>query len=164
MRAGAVPGWGAARAGGGGRVSIYIAYWRAGKMASRLVAGHTPDVCWVNNGWKRIAAEQVTAWGREDRIIPSAEVRAFEIRGQTEHVVFWHLSGGESVSYGTMGSAPWYAVITDLWAKGLDQNPEQFFFRVSAPVPLDEQALQMVVDPIVSQILAVSNSDRGRRR
>ncbi|GAB5560418.1 MAG: hypothetical protein SynsKO_20650 [Synoicihabitans sp.] len=149
--------------GGGSRVSAYIAYWRAGKMSSRLVAGHTPDVCWVNNGWKRIFAEQTTQWGGEGLEIPAAQVRAFEINGQTEHVVFWHLSGGESVSYGTMGSAPWYAIFSDLLKNGLNQNPEQFFFRISAPVPLDEPMLQTLVDPIISQIVEVSKLDEPER-
>lgn len=34
------------------RLSVYVAYWQPGKMSSRLVAGHTPDVCWVGAGWK----------------------------------------------------------------------------------------------------------------
>lgn len=37
----------------GQRLSVYLAYWSADKMSSRLVAGHTPDVCWVAGGWKR---------------------------------------------------------------------------------------------------------------
>ena len=34
------------------RLSVYVAYWQPGKMSARLVAGHTPDVCWVGAGWK----------------------------------------------------------------------------------------------------------------
>lgn len=33
------------------RLSVYVAYWQPGKMSARLVAGHTPDVCWVGAGW-----------------------------------------------------------------------------------------------------------------
>ncbi len=41
---------------GATRISVYIAYWIPGKMPYRLVAGHTPDVCWVGNGWKPVEA------------------------------------------------------------------------------------------------------------
>ena len=30
---------------------VYIAYWGPGKMPTRLVASHTPDRCWTENGW-----------------------------------------------------------------------------------------------------------------
>src|SRR5690606_27133761 len=33
------------------RLSVYVAYWEPAKMSSRLVAGQTPDVCWVGAGW-----------------------------------------------------------------------------------------------------------------
>jgi hypothetical protein len=35
--------------------SVYVAYWGAGKMPTRLVASHTPDRCWTENGWKCVA-------------------------------------------------------------------------------------------------------------
>jgi hypothetical protein len=38
-------------------LSVYIAYWTPGKMAQRLVAGHTPDVCWVGAGWRIVEAK-----------------------------------------------------------------------------------------------------------
>ena len=44
---------------GGLRVSIYAAYWSPGKMSHRLIAGHTPDVCWVGGGWVRRKAESL---------------------------------------------------------------------------------------------------------
>jgi len=33
------------------QISIYAAYWKPGRMSPRLVATHTPDGCWVGNGW-----------------------------------------------------------------------------------------------------------------
>jgi len=38
------------------RISVYIAYWTPGKMSQRLVAAHTPDVCWVGAGWRIVEA------------------------------------------------------------------------------------------------------------
>ena len=40
------------------RISVYAAYWMSGKMSYRLIAGHTPDVCWVGAGWVPLKAEQ----------------------------------------------------------------------------------------------------------
>ena len=31
---------------------VYVAYWGPGKMPTRLVASHTPDRCWTENGWR----------------------------------------------------------------------------------------------------------------
>ena len=37
-----------------GRVhfDVYVAYWGPGKMPVQMVASHTPDRCWTENGWK----------------------------------------------------------------------------------------------------------------
>ena len=36
------------------RVGVYIAYWTPGKVSYRWAGAHTPDTCWVVNGWTRI--------------------------------------------------------------------------------------------------------------
>jgi hypothetical protein len=46
------------------RVSVYAAYWLPGKMSSRLIAGHTPDVCWVGRGWRPLTADGWTVGSR----------------------------------------------------------------------------------------------------
>ena len=35
----------------GTRFGIYVAYWAPGRMPVNKVASHTPDRCWVENGW-----------------------------------------------------------------------------------------------------------------
>jgi len=137
------------------RLSVYIAYWRPGKMSHRLVAGHTPDVCWVGGGWKKLHAGSTPALAvtaashsqlnplpsvatTQAHAIPTGEERTFTAQGTTEYVWFWHLVGQESKSYGTGTTPPWYATITDLFAKGLNQRDEQFFIRLSSNVPLSE--------------------------
>lgn len=131
------------------RLSVYIAYWRPGKMSHRLVAGHTPDVCWVNGGWQKTKAgptpelSPLSAPLLERELptstkIPLGEDRIFTTQGTTEYVWFWHLVGGKSKSYGTGAKPPWYASITDLFSKGLNQREEQFFIRLSSNVPMSE--------------------------
>lgn len=195
---------------GGLRVSIYAAYWSPGKMSHRLIAGHTPDVCWVGGGWvrrkaeslgmkiesrKEGAEERTAARGQkpddggqttEDRgqlvrrslgeggrsevggqrpeagrqttesggrlaatklegrrregetaVLPM-EYREFQLGGQTEYVVFGHMVGGRSMSYGTGGLPPWYGFLGDLWARGFQQREEQFFVRISSNRSLAE--------------------------
>ena len=124
---------------GGLRVSIYVAYWQPGRMPHRLIAGHTPDVCWVGGGWECLA--------RRTELVPTAaprghtltmEGRAYSLREQTEYVVFCHLVGGKAVSYDTGREPPWYASIADLFTRGLQQRDEQCFVRISSNRPLPE--------------------------
>lgn len=120
------------------RFSIYIAYWAPGTKSYRLVAGHTPDICWVQAGWKCAAAmnEFRLADGLGNQV-PPAELREMRVQEQSEHVAFWHLRDGVPASYGTQGNPPWYASLSDLFAQRLNQRPEQFFIRVSSPMPAD---------------------------
>lgn len=110
------------------RLSVYIAYWQPGRMSHRLIAGHTPDVCWVGGGWKKVHAGSTTASAvtaaydaqlnlllsvatTQAHAIPTGEGRTFTEQGTTKHVWFWHLVDQESKSYGTGTPTPWYATI-----------------------------------------------------
>jgi len=146
------------------RISVYAAYWSPGKMSNRLIAGHTPDVCWVGSGWVPLKAEtgsrsvQIGDFHHETRerhengnsgaearldkaatapVLPM-EHRVFQLGEQTEYVVFCQVVGGRALSYGTGGLPPWYGFLSDLWARGLRQREEQFFLRISSNRPLEE--------------------------
>lgn len=126
---------------GSQRLSVYIAYWVPGKMPYRLIASHTPDICWVEGGWEKINAQSGTRLpdGRGGELQP-AEKRTMSLNSITEHVVFWHLLDGRSMNYGTGGRPPWHATITDLFSRKLNQRPEQFFIRISSNAPVEEWA------------------------
>ncbi len=138
---------------GNERLSVYIAYWKPGKMSHRLVAGHTPDVCWVGNGWKKESSETVTGLtsGNGAKIVP-AEGRLFTVNGQAEYVWFWHLVGQEAKSYASGYAPPWYAPLTDLWAKGLQQRQEQFFIRLSSGDPMTSKGLQPILPSLLGRL------------
>jgi len=119
------------------RLSVYIAYWVPGKMSHRLVASHTPDVCWVGGGWKKTLSQALPPQEIGGVHVPSGEDRIFTAQGQPEYVWFWHIVGDESRSYGTGHTPPWYAAIFDMLARGLNQRDEQFFIRISSNSPLD---------------------------
>ncbi len=121
----------------GERISVYIAYWRPGKMSHRLVAGHTPDVCWPGNGWRKAEGSRLPAKRLPNgKSVPPGEARVFMIGNDKEYVWYWHVVGSKSLSYQSDSSPPWHAAITDLFKKGLNQREEQFFIRVSASTDL----------------------------
>ena len=137
---------------GADRLSVYIAYWTPGKMSQRLVAGHTPDVCWVGNGWVKESSETVRGLKGDGKPLPPAEGRLFKIQGTAEHVWFWHIVGSEAKSYATGFAPPWYAPITDLLTKGLNQREEQFFIRLSSQIPLTSTSLNPILQAVLSTL------------
>jgi hypothetical protein len=133
---------------GSASFAIYLAHWNPGRMSPRLVAGHTPDVCWPAAGWVRQPAEEGLAGGdgQTENVavsqmlsaagLPPGQFRVFELQGDTEHLVFWHVFGDELVNYDTTSAPPWYAMFSDLFKRGLNQRREQWFIRISSPEPL----------------------------
>lgn len=122
-------------------ITVYVAYWKAGKMSPRLIAGHTPDVCWIGAGWKCTARDFAYPVTLPDHLVRPAQAGTYEISGNVQHVLFWHLHRGRLVSYDIAGTPPWWASLADLWKEGLNQRGEQFFIRISSNVPMAE-ALQ----------------------
>jgi hypothetical protein len=117
-------------------IAIYVAYWRAGKMSHRLVATHTPDVCWVGSGWLAQSGNSVALEiGRQAPARIFAQHRVFHRGTETEHVLFGHFIG-RSASY--QRSPSWHAIFSDVYEWGFDQRQEQLFWRISSNRPLHE--------------------------
>ena len=110
-------------------------------MSPRLVAAHTPDVCWPGNGWERDSAgeTETPSWGEKlvRKRFVTGECRVFRQRGIPEYVVFWHKVGDRVQSYGTGYAPPWWAWIDELRRGGLDMRQEQLFVRISSDRPID---------------------------
>lgn len=138
---------------GGIEFSVYLAYWEPGKMSHRLVAGHTPDVCWVAAGWKCTALEfgRTKTFAGQD--LAPAQWRIFEGSNTIQHVLYWHFSGTELIHYDRAGPPPISAVFRDLFNKGLNQRLEQYFIRISSNVPFEEiwndPGFQAVIDSLL---------------
>jgi hypothetical protein len=124
---------------GGQQFDVYAAYWRPGKMSERLVAGHSPDVCWVAAGWSLMSWETPVALLVSGAWVPAAgQYRVFkDTRGSMRWVVFWHVAGDRRIDYG-QGVPPWWTVFSDLVQRGFNQRSSQYFIRVSANVPWEE--------------------------
>jgi hypothetical protein len=121
---------------------VYVAYWGSGKMPAQLVASHTPDRCWTENGWKCLSMKfrQPESVGGE--ALQPAEWRLFETPqgGGQVYVLYWHLVAGKAYDYGSRFNA-----IPDplQWWKGALQqallgSPEQYFVRITSNQPIDE--------------------------
>lgn len=155
----------------GVRVSVYVAWWEAGRMSPRLVATHTPDVCWPGNGWvrDRIAEDsdrttdgggQTAERGRrtlQDELratgFAACEYRVFRMQDKPEFVVFWHKVGDEILSYGTGYAPPWWAWIDEMWRGGLNLRKEQLFVRISSDKPLEEAWGRAELEPLRKALL-----------
>lgn len=146
---------------GTARLSVYVAYWRPGKMRYRDVAGHTPDRCWVGAGWKTVAARSGVCLpdGNGGQLQP-AEERTMILNGNTEHVAFWHMLDGRPMSYGITARPPPTALFTDLFKYKLNLRPEQFFVRISSNEP-GEKWKSAEVFRLVASRLPVSGQPGG---
>lgn len=141
------------------RVSVYIAWWEPGRMSPRLVAGHTPDVCWPGNGWLRDnAAERGLGALREELSatgFAEGEVRVFRMQNKPEYVVFWHKVGDQMLSYHTGYAPPWWAWLDEMWRGGLNLRKEQLFVRISSDTPLETIWPQAEMAPLRQALLAL---------
>jgi hypothetical protein len=123
--------------------SVYVAHWQPGKMPTRLVAEHTPDRCWVENGWIcDLREHQRTLAFKESQLWP-AEYRTFRsagIGGEPHHVLYWLLVDGKPYNFSQHGNMVRHAV---RWWSGAvtefarQSPPEQYFIRITANSPLE---------------------------
>ncbi len=127
---------------GGRRFNVYVAYWGAGKMPTRLVASHTPDRCWTENGWRCLEMKSKQTQLFDGPGLKPAEWRLFEPpeNGAPTYVLYWHLVEGRIYDYGARFNSipdPW------LWWKdavqqALHGSREQYFIRLTSNEPLEQ--------------------------
>jgi hypothetical protein len=123
------------------RFDVYVAYWAPGKMPTRMVASHTPDRCWTENGWLCTSMKFKVTEKLEGTPIQPAEWRVFEPPGggRKTYVMYWHLVDGHTYDYGSRFNAVPSPL---LWWKDAVQQAvlgsrEQYFVRVNSEEPLE---------------------------
>lgn len=123
-------------------VGVYVAYWGAGRMPTRLVASHTPDRCWTENGWtcqEMRFREPVSVDGRP---LQPAEWRRFLTPNgeHSVHVRYWHLIDGRVNDQGARFNAVPHPLYwwRDAVEQALRGSREQYFVRVTALVPFEK--------------------------
>jgi hypothetical protein len=121
--------------------SVYVAYWNPGKMPVQLVASHTPDRCWSENGWTCKERQTDAVVRSTNTTLPPAQGRLFTgPNGVIQHVAYWHLVGDELYDYGDrLNRVPnplkwWREVARQFWRR----PQEQYFVRLSSERPFDE--------------------------
>lgn len=73
--------------------TLFAAYWLPGKIHPSLVDAHTPDVCWVANGWSMDYLPALNDVVCSDVVIPINNHRRFYTNNQQMTVLYWHLDG-----------------------------------------------------------------------
>jgi hypothetical protein len=136
-------------------VGLYIAYWTPGKASYRWAGAHTPDTCWVLNGWTREEREYSIPFKHEADEFEPAEFGVFSKDGNSQNVYFWHLVGGQSYSYDQTGVPNIFGALLDIKNHGLNLREEQFFVRLSSNKTIDELKQMGGFDKILDSMLTV---------
>ena len=132
-------------------IDVYVAYWHQGKIAARLVGGHTPDVCWEGDGWRRVATLN-GGFEIDGQALYPGRARCFEANGARRYVVFWHFDHGQLYRYSNYTFPPWWAMFCDLKEDGLNLRAEQYFIRISSTMSLEESFRSDAVHQVVSAL------------
>jgi|GEM_PF-150845 len=139
----------------GKEFSLYVAFWNPGKISSREVACHTPDICWPSVGWQRTAVDTDFKRSVGGRALAPAQYRVFETAGHREFVVYWHIVNGRATVYNPDGLPKPLSLLTDLKRYGLDQRGEQYFLRLSSTTPPDQLWNDEGVEEILELLAAL---------
>lgn len=120
--------------------SVYVAYWRPGKMPVRLINQHTPDRCWLDNGWTCVERDwEIDVSGPGVELQP-AQFGIYEIHGQQVNVYFWHVLGEKAVWFpgrGLNNMTPVVSVVRDFEDFTLRRYEPQFLIQVRSNQPIE---------------------------
>lgn len=134
------------------QVGVYIGYWAPKMMPVRQVQAHTPDICWVRNGWDVADSEFAVAFQSQGEPLRPAEVRQMHKQGHVQYVAYWHIIGERTYVNRSVGTWDRLDPIKSLFRFGLHQQEEQFFIRVSSNRPLQEiwndPDFQQIIEPL----------------
>ena len=131
------------------QITLYLAYWSPGQAPVSLVAAHTPEACWPGGGWTTQPTAPITRpFASGQRFLPPPEYRAFAQASFLQHVWYWHLYDGRSITQKDPRSP--LQLLKLAWNYGFRTAGEQMFVRVSSNRPWDE----IHDDPLLVEILA----------
>lgn len=130
-------------------VGLYVAYWKPGTASYRWAGAHTPDTCWVQNGWFCTKRNHKVPFKHGNSSFQPAEFGIYQKKGSSQQVYFWHLVGGEAMTYKQHDSHNIWGALVDVREHGFDLRQEQFFIRLSSNKSLSV----LKQDPEFSNIL-----------
>ncbi len=136
----------------GGRVlTVYAAYWRPYRFHPRLISIHTPDVCWVGNGWKIKSANYNYPVRISGGDAWHAQERVFEILGKNMNVLYWHILDGKLSGYAEGINSESGSFLKSVLYDLRHGSGEQFFIRFSSEQPWEV----WMNDPLFNDLLDV---------
>ncbi len=132
----------------GKKFTLYISYWEPGKEPIQMASTHTPDRCWINNGWvcnneTRRLDDIIELDGCEKKLKPArygeyTSPASELVSPQTRYAWYWFLVNGEVYKFSKTNRflSPY------LWIKSTFKYIEQkalemYFVRVDADFPVD---------------------------
>ncbi len=136
-------------------VGIYIAYWKPGTASYRWAGAHTPDTCWVQNGWSCVDRQYSVPFKNQNTVFQPAEYGIYEKDGHAERVHFWHLVGGQSMAYNQQNMHNIFGALVDIREHGLNLRQEQFFIRLSSNRDLESLKKQPGFNRILDGLNAI---------
>lgn len=134
------------------QITVYLAYWPAGRTSVSTVATHTPDACWPGSGWQaeHAAARRVALVLTGGRILPAAEYRFFTKQDFGQHVWFWQLYDGAPITQRDPRSPRELLAIA--WRYGFRKAGDQLFVRLSSNRPWQDLANEPLLAEIFTQL------------
>jgi len=116
-------------------ISVYAAYWEPKKFNPRLIADHTPDICWVSNGWMMEKADYNYSVPLRGSSLLPAQYRELSANGITTYVLYWHVVDGKLSGYASGPSSRSNSFIANFMTDIKAGSGEQFFIRISSQNP-----------------------------
>lgn len=143
------------------QIGLYIAYWTPGKASYRWAGAHTPDTCWVQNGWTRSKREYSIPFKCENKAFEPAEFGVYQKANIEQKVFFWHLVGGKAYSYKQQGGHNIFSSLIDIRNHGLNLRKEQFFVRLSSNKDLAELKSSAAYNEILGALLKLGLDNKS---
>lgn len=130
----------------GRKFTIYISYWAPRKESMRVASTHTPDRCWVRNGWKNDDSKKIQndILQLDGKPLMPAYYREYTIdnlgRNYRRNVWFWFVTDGVRYDYKVADN---YAPSPILYIKNMISDalvgsPEMYFVRIDSDSSLKE--------------------------
>ena len=128
----------------GEKVSVYISYWMKAKETLERATTHTPDRCWVRNGWQcnpktRNTADVIDVDGKQ---LKPAIYGEYTIAGNgqkhTRYVWYWFLADGEVYQFEGKNYIPNpFTWLKNALTATVEETPEMYFIRIDSDKPLE---------------------------
>lgn len=127
---------------------VYIAYWKKGQEGTANASSHTPDRCWVQNGWENHKDMMKYAYEmpivRGQKLMPAYyRFLTFETKSGekiSRNVMFWHVTEGKRYDYGKGSTRVRNPLdyLKNAFIASFIGSPEQYFIRIDTSDNCDE--------------------------